>query len=76
MKLSKEQVARFDEQGFVFVPELFSPAEVDVLMAEVAGLFAEERPQNVREKRGGVVRTTSPPIPTPTPTGAWGATRG
>ncbi len=57
MKLSEEQVARFDEQGFVFVPELFAPAEVDVLMAEVAGLFAEDRPENVREKRGGAVRT-------------------
>ena len=57
MKLSEEQVAEFNEQGFVFVSELFSRAEVDVLMAEVAGLFAEDRRENVREKQGGVVRT-------------------
>ena len=56
MKLTEEQVAEFNEQGFAFVPELFAQAEVDVLMAEVAGLFAEDRRENVREKRGGAVK--------------------
>ena len=57
MNLTAEQVAQFDDLGYVFVPGLFSQAEVDVLMAEVPALFAQDRPENVREKRGGVVRT-------------------
>ncbi len=57
MNLTAEQTAQFDELGYVFVPGLFSQAEVDVLMAEVPALFAQDRPENVREKRGGVVRT-------------------
>ncbi len=57
MKLTAEQVAQFDDLGYVFVPSLFSQSEVDVLMAEVPALFAQDRPENVREKRGGAVRT-------------------
>ncbi len=57
MKLTEQQIAEFNEKGLLFVPNLFSQAEVDVLMGEVPALFAEERQENVREMHGGVVRT-------------------
>jgi ectoine hydroxylase len=58
MKFSPAQLTEFDEQGYVFVPGLFSQPETDALKAEVAGIFAQRRPENVREKTGDVVRTS------------------
>jgi len=57
MQLTQAQLQQFDEQGFLFFPSLFSPAEVAVMNAEVPGVFAQRRPENVREKTGDVVRT-------------------
>lgn len=57
MELSDEQVARFEADGYLFMAELFDAAEVAVLLGEVPALFAVERKENVREKRGGAVRT-------------------
>ena len=57
MEISQDQVRAFEEEGYVFLPELFSRAEVDRLMAEVPAIFAQRRPENVREQRGDVVRT-------------------
>ncbi len=58
MRLTDEQLETFDREGYVFLPEVFSPAEVDVLMGEVPGIFALDRVENVREKSGKSVRTT------------------
>ena len=57
MKLTAAQIEEFDREGFLFFPQLFSPAEVQVLRAEVPALYAERRPENVREKSGDAVRT-------------------
>ncbi len=57
MQLTEDQVARFEADGYLFMAELFDAAEVAVLLGEVPALFAVERKENVREKRGGVVRT-------------------
>src|SRR5438046_5417843 len=57
MKLSAEQIERFDREGYLFVPSLFKPEEIKVLTDEVPGLYAQRRPENVREKTGDVVRT-------------------
>jgi len=57
MKLTPEQVAQFDEQGYLFFPGLFSPAEIAVLLEEVPQLYAQRRPENVREKGSDAVRT-------------------
>ena len=57
MKLSDAQVAQFQEQGFLVFPDLFSGEEVAILKGEVPALYAERRPENVREKTGDVVRT-------------------
>jgi ectoine hydroxylase len=57
MKLSPEQLARFDRDGYLFFPSLFTPAEMKVLLDEVPQLYAQQRPENVREKGSNAVRT-------------------
>src|ERR687895_539492 len=57
MKLTAEQLERYDREGYLFFPSLFSQDEINVLNAEVPGLYAQRRPENVREKTGDVVRT-------------------
>jgi ectoine hydroxylase len=57
MKLTQEQILQFEEQGFLFFPELFLPEEVKVLADEVPRLYAQNRPENVREKGSDAVRT-------------------
>jgi ectoine hydroxylase len=57
MQLSREQVERFEHDGFLFFPGLFRPEEVRVLTDEVPGLYAQQRPENVREKGSEAVRT-------------------
>ena len=57
MKLSKTQLDQFDRDGFLVLPELFSSEEVEVLRGELDSLFAEDRPENFRERASGEVRT-------------------
>jgi hypothetical protein len=57
VKLSPEQIAQFDEQGYLFLPKVFSDPEVRALMREVPGILGQERPQVVREKDGKTPRT-------------------
>jgi ectoine hydroxylase len=57
MKLTPQQIQQFDTDGYLFFPNLFSSQEIGVLNAEVPRLYAQHRPENVREKAGGVVRT-------------------
>jgi L-proline 4-hydroxylase len=57
MRLDTAQLARFYEDGFLILPELFTPAEVDLMRAQLPALFAQSCPENFREKGSGVVRT-------------------
>jgi ectoine hydroxylase len=57
MKLTSEQLQQFDRDGYLFFEELFSKKEIQVLVDEVPNLYAQRRPENVREKTGDVVRT-------------------
>lgn len=57
MRLSGAQLRQFDEEGYLFIPGLFSPEEVAAMRAEVPKVFAQRREENVREKTGDVVRT-------------------
>ena len=57
MRLSPEETERFDRDGYLFFPSLFSAQEMKVLIDEVPALYAQRRPENVREKTGDVVRT-------------------
>jgi ectoine hydroxylase len=52
MKLTEKQVADFHSEGYLFLPELFTPEEVAVLRAEAEAIYAEERPEIWRERSG------------------------
>jgi ectoine hydroxylase len=57
MNLTPEQLQRFERDGYLFFPSLFTPAEVKALTDEVPALYAQRRPENVREKGSDAVRT-------------------
>src|SRR5882757_1007398 len=57
MKLGQEQIRRFESDGYLFFPGLFTRGEIKVLIDEVPRLYAQRRPENVREKGSDAVRT-------------------
>ena len=57
MRLTDSQLARYEDDGFLILPSLFSAAEVETLRSELARLFAERRPENFRERESDAVRT-------------------
>src|SRR5690348_18391273 len=57
MKLSADEIAQFDRDGYLFFPSLFKPEEIKVLTDEVPRIYAMRRPENVREKGSDAVRT-------------------
>jgi ectoine hydroxylase len=57
MKLSREQIQRFEQDGFLFFPSLFRTEELKVLTDEVPRLYAQRRPENIRERGSDAVRT-------------------
>jgi len=57
MRLSKEQLAQFDRDGYLFFPGLFSPDETRVLTSAVPELYGRREAYNVREKGRDAVRT-------------------
>jgi ectoine hydroxylase len=57
MKLTPEQLAHFDSEGYLFFPGLFTPAETRVLTDAVPALYARREAYNVREKDSDAVRT-------------------
>ena len=57
MKLSPHQIQQFERDGYLFFPSLFRPDEIKVLVDEVPRLYAQLRPENVREKDSDAVRT-------------------
>ena len=54
MLLSKEQLKRYEDEGFLFLPECLSPREVDVMKTELPAIFSENSPRRVVEKDGMV----------------------
>jgi ectoine hydroxylase len=52
MKLTAEQLATFDKEGWLFLPECFSAREVDVLREEAQAIYAMERQEVWRETSG------------------------
>ena len=57
MKLNPEQLRLFERDGYLFFPSLFRREEVKALVDEVPRLYAQRRPENVREKDSDAVRT-------------------
>jgi ectoine hydroxylase len=57
MKLSPDQIAQFERNGYLFFPGLFSRAEIATLTAAVPELYGRREAYNVREKGKDAVRT-------------------
>jgi ectoine hydroxylase len=57
MRWSTEQQKRFQEEGFLLLPEYFSPVEVRLMKGELAALLNEDSPRRVVEKEGSMVRS-------------------
>jgi len=57
MNLTIEQRNRFNEDGYLFFPSLFSPEEIQNLLAVVPELYQRREEYNVREKESDAVRT-------------------
>ena len=57
MKLTQQQLEQFDRDGYLLFPSLFSSEEIKALTDEVPRLFAQHRPENIREKDSDAVRT-------------------
>ena len=57
MKLTAEQIAQFDRDGYLFFPSQFSTQEIKVLTDAVPELYARREVYNVREKNSDAVRT-------------------
>ncbi len=56
MNLSREQLAHFDTEGYLFLPEVFTPEEASLLRTAADEVLALERPEVWRES-SGVART-------------------
>ena len=56
MKLSKEQLEQFHEEGYLFLPEVFTPEEANLLKQESENVYSMNRKEVWREKTG-VART-------------------
>ncbi len=50
MKLTRAQIAEFDERGYLLFPELLDSKEVSLLQRDVTDLMARQGPEVVREK--------------------------
>lgn len=56
MQLSQEQINFYHEQGYLFVPDCFSPEEVALMKAQLPAIYAEDTPARVLEEGTNVVR--------------------
>jgi ectoine hydroxylase len=52
MRLSSEQLEQFRTEGWLLLPELFTPQEVALLRHEAEAIYSEQRPEVWREKSG------------------------
>jgi ectoine hydroxylase len=57
MYLTREQVAHYNEKGFLLLPDYFSAHEVARLKAELPAVFAGRGPERVMERGGQAVRS-------------------
>jgi ectoine hydroxylase len=58
MKLTPDQIERFERDGYLFFPGLFKPEEIKVLSDAVPQLYRRREVFNVREKDSDAVRTS------------------
>jgi ectoine hydroxylase len=50
--LNEQQVRQFHDEGYLFLPETFSPDEVAILRSEANEIYRQQRPEVWREKSG------------------------
>lgn len=58
MKLTAQQQAQFERDGYLYFPEHFTASEMAVLRGALPAVCAQRRPENVREKGSDAVRTS------------------
>jgi ectoine hydroxylase len=68
MRLTQAQIDAYNRDGFVVLNELFSPAEVAAMKAELARVQKLDTDHLVREKTGGVAKTIYRVHDDPSPT--------
>ena len=57
LHLTAERLRRFDDEGYLFIPGVFEPAETGLLLREAHAIFGGSRQEVVRERNGKTVRT-------------------
>ena len=57
MHLTQDQLFDFEENGFLVLPELFQPKEVNEINDASREIFSETNPANIIESKSGEVRT-------------------
>ena len=57
MQLNKTQLTQFEDEGYLFLPDVFDPEETGVLRREAQRIFAMQREEVVREKDATTART-------------------
>jgi ectoine hydroxylase len=57
MRMTKEQLQFYEDEGFLLLENQFSPVEIAVMKAELPRLFDEDSPSRVVEKEGGTTRS-------------------
>jgi ectoine hydroxylase len=57
MCLTKDEMKLYKEQGYIFLPGLFSQEEVGIMKEQLPKVFAEASPRRILEKQGGIVRS-------------------
>jgi ectoine hydroxylase len=57
MRLTPEQLERYEREGFIILPELFSTDEVAAMKAELKRIQDVDTDHLVRERTGGIAKT-------------------
>ena len=57
LKLTDEQLRQFEDEGYLFLPDVFGRSETDLLLNEAHEVFACDRKEVVRERDGRTART-------------------
>lgn len=56
MNLEPEQLQFYKDQGYLLVENCFSPTEIEIMKAELPGIYAEKKPGTIVEKDSTTIR--------------------
>src|SRR5215211_3916464 len=62
MRLTKEQLNSYEENGYLLVPDCFSRDEIESIASELPGVFQENTPRKVLERSGAVRSVFAPHV--------------